>query len=66
MVGGSLRRDAVIQPGKPTQNAYIESFNACRAGFLNAHWFRSLLEARNAADDWKRRYNTTHSHSGLG
>jgi putative transposase len=56
-----------IQPGKPTQNAYIESFNSrVRAEFLNAHWFRSLLQARNAADDWKHAYNTTHSHSSLG
>ena len=45
----------------------IESFNSrVRAEFLNAHWFRSLLQARNAADDWKHAYNTTHSHSGLG
>ena len=39
-----------IQPGKQTQIAYIESFNSrVRAEFLNAHWFRSLNEARTAA-----------------
>lgn len=55
-----------IQPGKPTQNAYIESFNSrVRSEFLNAHWFRSLLEARTAADAWKHSYNTTHAHSAL-
>jgi len=53
-----------IQPGKPTQNAFIESFNSrVRAEFLNAHWFRSMLEARYAADAWKHSYNTTHAHS---
>ena len=56
-----------IQPGKPTQNAYIESFNSrVRSEFLNAHWFRSLLDARTAADTWKHSYNTTHGHSSLG
>jgi putative transposase len=56
-----------IQPGKPTQNAFIESFNSrVRAEFLNAHWFRSMLDARNAADHWKHTYNTTHAHSALG
>jgi putative transposase len=56
-----------IQPGKPTQNAFIESFNSrVRAEFLNAHWFRSLLDARNAADEWRHRYHTTHAHSSLG
>jgi putative transposase len=56
-----------IQPGKPTQNAFIESFNSrVRAEFLNAHWFHSLREARDSAADWMNAYNTTHSHSGLG
>lgn len=56
-----------IQPGKPTQNAYIESFNSrVRSEFLNAHWFRSLLEARIGADAWRHSYNTTHAHSALG
>jgi putative transposase len=56
-----------IQPGKPTQNAFIESFNSrVRAEFLNAHWFRSLLDARRAAADWRHAYHTTHAHSALG
>jgi putative transposase len=56
-----------IQPGKPTQNAYIESFNSrVRSEFFNAQWFRSLLEARTAADAWRHAYNTTHAHSALG
>jgi putative transposase len=56
-----------IQPGKPTQNAYIESFNGrVRTELLNARWFHSLHEARHAAQAWMHRYNTTHAHSSLG
>jgi putative transposase len=56
-----------IQPGKPTQNAYIESFNSrVREELLNAHWFRTLAEARETAATWMHEYNTTHSHSSLG
>ena len=56
-----------IQPGKPTQNAFIESFNArVREELLNAHWFRTLAEARATAATWMHDYNTTHSHSSLG
>ena len=56
-----------IQPGKPTQNAFIESFNArVRDELLNAHWFRTLAEARSTATTWMHRYNTEHSHSSLG
>ena len=56
-----------IQPGKPTQNAFIESFNSrVRDELLNSHWFRTLVEARATADSWMHEYNTTHSHSSLG
>lgn len=56
-----------IQPGKPTQNAYIESFNArVRDELLNAHWFRTIAEAREFGANWMQRYNTEHSHSSLG
>ena len=55
-----------IQPGKPTQNAYFEPFNSrVRAEFLNAHWFRSLIEARTAAGEWRHAYHTTHAHRAL-
>jgi putative transposase len=55
-----------IQPGKPTQNAYIESFNSrVRAELLNSRWFRTIAEAQFEADGWRHRYNTTHSHSAL-
>jgi putative transposase len=56
-----------IQPGKPTQNAYIESFNSrVRAEFLNAQWFHTLPEAQAKAHTWMHGYNTTHAHSSLG
>jgi len=56
-----------IQPGKPTQNAYIESFNSrVRAEHLNSRWFRSLPEAQREGYAWMYRYNTTHAHSSLG
>jgi putative transposase len=56
-----------IQPGKPTQNAYIESFNnRVRAEFLNAQWFHTLPEVQAKAHAWVHGYNTTHAHSSLG
>ena len=55
-----------IDPGKPTQNAYIESFNGrfpdeC----LNQHWFTSIGEARQIIEDWRIDYNTERPHSSL-
>ncbi len=56
-----------IQPGKPTQNAFIESFNSrVRDELLLMNRFRTIFEARVAAEDWRNEYNTTHSHSSLG
>jgi putative transposase len=56
-----------IQPGKPTQNAFIESFNSrVRDELLMTNRFRTILEARVAAEDWRNEYNTKHSHSSLG
>lgn len=56
-----------IQPGKPTQNAYIESFNGrVRTELLNAHWFHTLAEAQTNGHAWMHGYNTTHAHSSLG
>ena len=56
-----------IQPGKPTQNAFVESFNGkFRDGCLNQHWFRSLTEARNIISNWRRHYNEVRPHSSLG
>ena len=46
------------RPGKPTDNAFIESFNGkFRAECLNAHWFMSLDDARRKCEAWRRHYN---------
>ena len=56
-----------ILPGKPTQNAFIESFNnRVRCEFLNAQWFHTLAEGQLEAHGWLHRYNTTHSLNALG
>lgn len=55
-----------IDPGKPIQNAYIESFNArLRDECLNQHWFISLEEARAVIEDWREDYNRERPHSSL-
>ncbi len=57
----------LIEPGKPTQNAYIESFNGrFRDECLNEHWFTSLAEARILIAAWRRDYNENRPHSALG
>jgi len=56
-----------IQPGKPTQNAKIESLNGrIRDELLNPHLFRSIDEVRIAAERWRDDYNEVRPHSGLG
>ncbi len=56
-----------IQPGKLTQNAYVESFNGrFRDGCLNQHWFRSINDARQIINDWRHHYNHVRPHSSLG
>ena len=56
-----------IQPGKPTQNAFVESFNGrFRDGCLNQQWFRDLEDARRIIDEWREHYNTERPHSALG
>lgn len=56
----------LIQAGKPTQNAYIESFNGrFRDECLNDHWFTSLAHARQLIADWRRDYNENRPHSRL-
>lgn len=57
----------LIQPGKPNQNAYIESFNGrLRDECLNEHWFPSLLHARTAIETWRREYNEERPKQVLG
>ena len=56
-----------IDPGKPTQNAFIESFNGrLRDEFLNETLFTSLGQARLALEDWRRDFNLVRPHSGIG
>jgi putative transposase len=56
-----------IQPGKPTQNAFIESFNSrVRDELLMMNRFRTIFEARAAAESWRNEYNRTHSYSSPG
>jgi putative transposase len=54
------------RPGKPTDNAMIETFNAkVRAECLNQHWFESLEEAKTLLEMWRRDYNQERPHSSL-
>ena len=56
-----------IEPGKPVQNAYIESFNGkFRDECLNEHWFSSIPEAQAIIEAWRVDYNTVRPHSSLG
>ena len=56
-----------IAPGKPMQNAFVESFNdRLRDEFLNETLFTSLMQARLALEEWRRDYNTVRPHSKLG
>jgi len=56
-----------IQPGKPTQNAFVESFNGrFRDGCLNQQWFRDIDDARAIIDAWRTHYNEQRPHSSLG
>jgi putative transposase len=55
-----------IEPGKPVQNALIESFNGkFRDECLNQNWFAGLREARRIIEDWRVDYNTVRPHSAL-
>ena len=55
------------RPGKPTDNAFIESFNGrLRQECLNQNWFTSLAEARQIIEEWRRDYNDYRPHSSLG
>jgi transposase InsO family protein len=57
----------LIEPGKPNQNAYIESFNGrFRDECLNEHWFTSLAHAQAVIEAWRREYNEERPKKGLG
>ena len=55
------------RPGKPTDNAYIETFNGTlRAECLDAHWFGTLAEAKERIEAWRKEYNESRPHRALG
>ena len=57
----------LIEPGKPNQNAYIESFNGrFRDECLNEHWFTSLAHAQAIIETWRHEYNEDRPKKGLG
>jgi putative transposase len=60
-------RLAFIRPGKPVENAYIESFNGrFRDECLNEHWFVTMAQAKRIIENWRIEYNTERPHSSLG
>jgi len=55
------------RPGKPTDNAFIESFNgSLRDECLNTNWFLSLEDAKEKIETWRREYNEYRPHSSIG
>ncbi|CAG0992642.1 Putative transposase InsK for insertion sequence element IS150 [Burkholderiales bacterium] len=60
-------RHVLIQPGRPMQNGYIESFNGkFRDECLNDHWFQTLHQARTAISAWRQDYNEVRPHGSIG
>ena len=56
-----------IEPGKPVQNAKVESFNCrLRDECLNVSWFANLWDARRKISAWREEYNHQRPHSSLG
>jgi putative transposase len=56
-----------IQPGKPIQNCFVESFNGkFRDECLNEHWFLDISHARQITEVWRADYNEVRPHSALG
>ena len=60
-------RHILIEPGRPMQNGYIESFNGkFRDEHLNEQWFETLHQARSATAIWRQDYNEVRPHSSVG
>ena len=56
-----------IQPGKPTQNARVESFHGrLREEYLQVSWFQNLFDAKRKIAAWRKEYNEERPHSSLG
>ena len=57
---------SLIQPGKPTQNGFIESFNGrFRNECLNEHWFSDIVHAIKTINEWRQYYNVHRPHTAL-
>jgi putative transposase len=55
------------RPGKPTDNAHVESFSGTqRAECLDAHWFTTLAEAKQIIEAWRQEYNESRPHWAHG
>lgn len=55
------------RPGKPTDNAFIESLNGkFRAECLSAHWFLNLADVQRKCERWRRDHNDVRPHSAIG
>jgi putative transposase len=55
------------RPGKPADNAFIETFNGTlRAECLDTHWFSTLEEAKGKIEAWRKEYNESRPHRALG
>ena len=64
---GHRIRHILIEPGRPMQNGYIESFNGrFRDECLNEHWFETLHQARTEIAKWRRDYNEVRPHGSIG
>jgi len=60
-------RIAFSRPGKPTDNAFVESFNGTfRAECLDAHWFTTWTDTRKIVETWRKEYNESRPHRALG
>jgi putative transposase len=54
------------RPGKPTDNAFVETFNGTfRDECLNVHWFETLVEAKQLIEGWRKEYNESRPHRAL-
>ena len=67
MAAPGADRTALIEPGKPWQNATDESFNGnFRDEYLSLQWFRNRVDAKVGIEQWRRHYNDVRPHSSLG
>jgi putative transposase len=60
-------RIAFSRPGKPTDNAFVESFNGTlRAECLDTHWFKTMTDTQQTVETWRQEYNESRPHRALG